>query len=428
LVIRDWGPDHSLGSGNKGEKQMSRLAQITERFISPSKVQVVEIFIGENGGQSFELTVYEKKKNSVEIKEQREKFEGEQEFISKLKDKSVPIILCVDGKGILIKKISGEAEDANNLVGRIIPNAKPEDFYIEQIFTGNENSIVSIVRRSAIDQAIDALAHKGFSVVHLHIGPGVTSCLSGILVSDNTVREFVWRNYRLTYSSSGIADITKGAAEQESELPIEKNIFFAFAAACSFFSGWRKDNSILLGEKVQQASSSFYEKKKFTFYAAGIVIFFLVALLTNFFIFQHYWKIQQELESQVGWQESAVKNYDEMKKNIGDKMNFALETGLLSEEKLAWFADQLGASVPQGVKLVRMNIYPREKKITDGDEAFVFDQHIITISGYAGSESLLNDWIRAIKEKEFAGKVQLSSYLQDGEKNTGIFSIEIILK
>ncbi len=109
-------------------------------------------------------------------------------------------------------------------------------------------------------------------------------------------------------------------------------------------------------------------------------------------------------------------------------MSFAGETGLWTEEQLAWLADQLGASVPENVKLTRLNIYPREKKITEEDETYIFNQKSIVLTGNSESEGILNDWIKEITEKEFAGKVRLASFLQNQEKKTGVFTLEIDLK
>ncbi len=229
-------------------------------------------------------------------------------MLKELKDKAIPLLLCVDGKGILIKKMPISEEPLENLIQRIIPNAKAEDFFVEQVIGAEDNSFVSLIRRSSLKNLIDEIIKRGFFICHLNIGPAVSSCISGTLTTGDTFKELSWRNYSLTFSPEGLHELSKKTQSEESTLPFESKHFLKFSAAVAYFSGWRELNSTLMCEEIGNSSLSFTQKKKFVLYSYSLVFFFLIALLSNFFIFQHYWSRQQQLESELGWQESAVKN------------------------------------------------------------------------------------------------------------------------
>lgn len=409
---------------------MKFFSDITEKFTRPAKVQVVEAHMKEDGWAEFSCCAYDKKKNSVVPGENYGSTDSLEALAQKLKDRSLPVIFCIDGQGILLKKTNHSIEDANDeLPAQLIPNAHAEDFYYELTPAGGHASIVTLIRRNMADELMQPLLAKGFYITRLHLGPGVTSCLAPALTDANLVRGIRWRNYQLSYTAEELKEAVRGGEEneREEELPGKEN-FLKFSAACAFFSGWDAAASHVHCPPAEEREKEFSGKKRFSFYSVSLAVFFLMALLINFFVFQRYWKKQQELESQAGWQESALRNYEGMKQTISGKMSFALETGLLSEENIAWLADQLGESVPAAVQLTRLTIYPREKRITDAEEQFFFNQRIIRINGICDAESRLNDWIKKLKEKNFSGKVTLTSFRQDEEKRTGAFAMEIELK
>jgi hypothetical protein len=402
---------------------MKFLDNINQKIAHSAKVAVLEVNY-KNESAFFSLAVYESKKNAVILKEEflEEEIEA---VLEKLKDKNTPLALCVDGKGILNKKLNFSLEDLDETVtGKIIPNANADDFYYEAIFINETTSFVSIMRRSLIDPILEKLKDKGFFVTECHLGPLVISCIGSALTKEADTSDLIFRNYKLVISKEGLLEIGTSQLAKAEE---NKNLLL-FAGACSYFTNWSSLNAKAHCPIVRERKIDFSEKKKFSFYVAAIVIFFLTGLLINFFVFQHYHNKKQQLESQIGWQENALKNYDELKKNLDEKMTFALGSGILSPDNLAFLSDQLGSTVPPDIKLNRMTVFPLEKKMENGDEHSSFNKHLISVKGQSLSGSGINNWIKKIKQKEFVKEVLLTNYKQDDENAKGFFSLEIKLK
>ncbi|MBC7862011.1 MAG: hypothetical protein IAF38_03500 [Bacteroidia bacterium] len=411
---------------------MKFLDNINQKIARSAKVAVLEVNY-ENETTFFSLGIYESKKNAVLTKEE---FFGEIEIeliLLKLKDKNTPIVLCVDGKGILNKKLNFSLEDLDETVaGKVIPNANADDFYYEAISINETSSLVSMMRRSIIDPILEKLKEKGLFVTECHLGPLVIGCIGSVLTKDADTSDLIFRNYKLVISKEGVLEI--GAVTQDTKIPetenengTQKNLLI-FAGACSYFSGWSFTHAKTHCPIVNERKTDFTEKKKFSFYATTAVIFFLVTLLINFFVFQHFHNKKQQLESQIGWQENALKSYDELKKNLDEKMTFALGSGILSPDNLAFLSDQLGSTVPTDIKLNRMTVFPLEKKMENGDEHSSFNKQLISVKGQSLSGSGINDWIKRIKQKDFVKEVLLTNYKQDDENAKGFFSLEITLK
>jgi hypothetical protein len=421
-----------------GDGKMNFINKYNEKIIKSTKVGVIEILFGDEGTAVFSFGVYEIKNNSVKPKEEIHAEKDLDVLLTKIKDKSLPFVLCVDGKGILSRKLNIAVEDLDETApSRIIPNANAEDFYFEGIPVSETSSIVTIMRRSVIDETLEKIKAKGIFITELHLGPLVIGTLSSVLIESSDTKEIEFRNYRLILGRDGLLEVQNKssvpgpesqvlAREESGEFKDDKILLMA--GTCSYFSGWANAVGKSFCSPVAESGEEFAEKKKFGFYAMAMVVFFLCTLLLNFFVFQHYHNRQQELESQIGWQENALKSYEELKTGMTEKMNFAMESGILSPDNLAWMGDQLASTVPAEIKLTRMNVFPLEKKMENGDEHTSFNKHIISVRGQTASGSAINAWIKEIKQKEFVGEVLLTNYKQDDENLKGQFNLEIRLK
>jgi hypothetical protein len=411
-------------------REMNFITKYNEKIIKSAKVGVIEILFGEEGSV-FSLGVYEMKNNSVNSKEEILTEKDLDVLLGKIKDKGLPFVLCVDGKGILSRKLNIAVEDLDvTTPSRIIPNANAEDFYFEGIPVSETSSIVTMMRRSMIDETLEKIKAKGIFITELHLGPLVIGTLASVLIGNSDTKEIEFRKHKLIVAKEGIIEVSLQSAvgSQQSAVEIVDEKLLTIAGACSYFSGWVDSVGKSFCLPVTESKSEFGEKKKFGFYAMAMVAFFLCTLLLNFFVFQHYHNRQQELESQIGWQENALKSYEELKTGMTEKMNFAMESGILSPDNLAWMGDQLASTVPAEIKLTRMNVFPLEKKMEDGDEHSSFNKHIISVRGQTASGSAINEWIKGIKQKDFVSEVSLTNYKQDDENLKGQFNLEIRLK
>src|ERR1019366_8262563 len=113
-------------------------------------------------GSARYSAVWLKKTASKIITEQVfEKIESLETFSKSIKDKP-PIVLILNGKGIIHKHVSwNETDDSKSLLNKAIPNASPAEFYLQQSQPFNGKILISIARRTFVDQALDlCLANK----------------------------------------------------------------------------------------------------------------------------------------------------------------------------------------------------------------------------------------------------------------------------
>lgn len=353
---------------------------------------------------------------------------------AKLDPKS-PIVLVINGKGIIHKKVAvAENDSLASILNKVLPNANVDDFYIQKQEINLSQNYISVVRKNIVDEILDELKKNNITnIVSCNIGPFLINNVLGLIDKNIISSEFLsFSNYKLLIREDKINEVQY--SDNLESVPIkvgddfiEGKLLVPFAAALSYFIGMPE--GFVNSEKIDSIKDDFKQKQKFQLFGWSLLIGTFLILLINYFVFNHYWEKSNEMNSKLVLNQSALKRYESLKAEYAQKEIFLEQNGLLESSRTSYFADRLAASLPASIQLLDMNIHPLKKKeASDISNALYFDTKIIKISGKCDRNTELNDWMKELETNNWIEKVKLIDYKQANAKDDGIFFIEILIK
>ena len=98
------------------------------------------------------IVVLKKSKNLVDLKDTFTGIDTYEGIFEHLKP-GMPLYLSLNGRGILHKKLqSGNGSDSIN---QLLPNASPDDFYMQAYKIDENERIVSVIRKDTLNTILD---------------------------------------------------------------------------------------------------------------------------------------------------------------------------------------------------------------------------------------------------------------------------------
>jgi Tfp pilus assembly protein PilN len=344
----------------------------------------------------------------------------------------MPACISISGKGIIHKRVScNEDKDTAVLLHKVLPNAMPGDFYVQHTQPLNGHAIVSVARKAMIDELLGGFGKNKMEVVACSFGPfGIGSILPAMNLNETVAEELRLPGHTITIVDGQVENYVP-ADNNESityikvgDDDINASLIVAFSAAAGYFTG----NELSAGiDSVSEQAEEYRQKKIFRLAGAGLLIFLFALLLGNYLVFDHYWTKKQELEAKVSSSQGALQEYEKLKMEYDEKMKFLYGSGLLDASRSSFYADRIAADIPAGIQLTEMSINPRVKQAGD-ENSMIFETKLVHIQGSCRQSSELNEWIKAIRKKEWVSNVELINYKQGKPDPAGEFIIDIKVK
>jgi Tfp pilus assembly protein PilN len=344
-------------------------------------------------------------------------------------EKRTPVNLCINGKGIMHRKVNGPVENDKNGLEQALPNASPEDFYIQFTEGYNRNTFISVARRSQVDHILEAFANSGYRVVSCSLGPFVIGNLISLMDLNTSVYENLsLGSFDLGIISGKVDDYKtsdsslEGTRYKVGNEWIKGEHLLSFSSAMLQYTGFSIPHNI---ESVQESKEEFRQENIFRLTVTFFLVFLLALMGTNGILFNHYSSKNTAMASELDKHKSIIQYMDTLQKSIAEKRAFLENTGLLESSKVSYYADQLTLDLPQDIRLQKMDINPAVKKMEESTELLLFSTKVITISGLCKKSNELNEWIKLVKRKKWVLGVTLIHYNQDKANEAGIFTIDI---
>jgi hypothetical protein len=407
------------------------LTFLNDKILQIRKATGVEIFISSTG---------EWLANAVEVAVEKEKLMKDKEHhrtsIEELARKlpmENPVALSVSGKGILIKKITAE-EFKGNYFELLFPNANPNDFHISFNEMG-ESVWIYLIRKNILDEIVNKVRTLGFKLLYISIGPSAIENIIPFL-DLNSFSVIRSNAYLIKLDNKGEftrienSELTDDAGREEYNIGdqyIKAPIIGSFAVSLYLFStniSERPDADRRIMEERENYRYAQYFKK--TGWAA--LIFVLVVLLLNFTVYNHYFKLNQEL--QVSENLSKVRQIDEQKNQ--EKFNiesaFLQATGWDHRSKISFYADRIASLVPENTLLTNMQIFPMKEGSFQDENGTYFKMDTILVSGNCDDPENLAAFLSNLKNSTIVEFVGIKDYSYKKDKGKGYFNMEIITK
>jgi hypothetical protein len=343
-----------------------------------------------------------------------------------------PVVVIINGKGILQKKI--EINSATSIsVENILPNANPNQFYIQET-TFEKFGSVAVARKDLVNNIINHLKAKGYKVLSVSLG---ISDVKYLLPYLNLDREEPLRSNTFEIFFDQEKKIREVSVAQFDKADIARNEYsignhyvsaasvLAFGACLGMFARGLFINSGLEVDSLIEERSEFVYFKYFDVakWSALLILFF--TLFINFFVYSHYFYKNNSLQSQIEIAKNQAEQDEKLQVNLDSKETFLHMLGWDRSSKLSFFADRIAGMVPDGIVLTDMKLNPLNGRYYD-DNLLSFMHDTIEITGTCFDPGELTIFGNNLKNVSALRQVNINNYKFSKEDNYGVFSMGII--
>jgi hypothetical protein len=364
------------------------------------------------------LLTVKKKANKISIISQQS-FESF-ETLSKTADKKIPLLIVMEGKGVLNKEIDYENEADVNWQKNIDHNAI---YYTD--LKGFKSNFISFCRKNIVEETISNFKKNGFEVIDVYIGSFLAALLNTALQKEALLST----DLRLEFQNDKLLSFSK----QNEDVKIEdykvgeetvSSIFLPLYGAIIHFFVKPKEVSKTINTSL--SSEELIYKKAFGVLGITMLVGFLITLLVSYFLIQYYGTKNSELNLQTVYSNQSYQLILDLEAQKEKKLNILKESGVLSSKFLSYYGYEIIKSIPSNISLNELNIIPLKEEYKESKKAF-FDSKIIIIKGETFQESLFNNWLEDLKKMNWLQRFEIISLKKD-KKNKSIFEIKITLK
>ncbi|MCW3071748.1 MAG: hypothetical protein JWO44_1638 [Bacteroidetes bacterium] len=399
-------------------------------FGHPSCVTGIEVILQGNDAWTYNVVMLRKSGNKITIGKQQEEIKST-EALKAFIDKKAPLILSLTGKGIIHKKIVGAGEDASidSLLSKALPGATTKEFCIQLAQASSGEAFISVVRTSILENVLADLSKNGINAI--------SECYLGPFAINNTIEQFGF-NDQLLISGQSISienNVIKTIVPSaEVSLPglqignehLSPGLIIAFSSAFSCFSPAQK--GIENSETLNGLKEEFRAKRKFERTGVTSLVILFLLLLVNYFVFSSYRAKNNELKAAYTLNESAIEQYDTLRKELAFKKKFLEDNGLLKHSKTSFYADELAKDLPAAICWSALRINPLKTIKNSEENVFAFENHMIDINGKCDQSAELNQWMKQVQHYPWVKDVLLINYTQSQKNEPGVFLLRLIIK
>ncbi|MBO9620535.1 MAG: hypothetical protein J7539_16040 [Niabella sp.] len=348
------------------------------------------------------------------------------EHLQKQLPKNVPVVVTVNGKGILVRET--DVADVN-LINQLFPGGNPNDFYVQSLKINEARQYSFICRKSLIGQVLDRL--KAAQIIPVYISAGAESFHNILPFVTEPDLELKAPSYTVKIVNKEISSVVYlinpenqktlswdigGYAYQGGHV----NLLATLLDVLLKPANWQEGS--ILTPAIEKAREEYKYNRLFNFSKWAILSVTLVLLLINFFVFNYYFNKNKELLQQTNMSSGRTQAGLETARS-DSSYAFFTGAGWNKNTRHGYYADRIAALAPPSLKLTLLQTAPMQESVGSGD--FVFANNKIVVSGTSADPTDLEVFSRSIKNIPGAETVSLTSYLYKKELDAAVFTIEI---
>lgn len=384
------------------------------KIIKLTKLQVVG-FVKKENEEIYNVLTVHKKGSKINILS-TVTYGSYEDFI-KNADSKLPILLVIDGKGVLNKKIDfNNTEDVNW--------SKTIDLktIYHTSFKNDNFNFMSFCRENTAHEIITKIKQKNFHIIDIYVGSFLSGLLYGYLnkqsvVSGELILEF--DNEKLVNFIRKI-DFNKVEKYTIGEDEISSVFLPLYGVLLHFYV---RPKEVTKSENTSLEIEEIIYKKAFTTFGMTMLIVFLVALSISYFSIQYFGTKNAELNLQNVYSGQSHKQLQDLGKQKEKQLDILKESGFMSSKFLSFYGYELMKITPSSISLTGLNIIPVDKEIKP-EKKINFTVKSIVLKGESNNESVINVWIENLKSMQWIKRFEIISLKKD-KKNTSQFEIKI---
>jgi len=390
---------------------------LLSNIIKINELQVVGV-VRQHESEIFHVLAVKKKRSKIAILSSvtYESFES----LVKNINVRIPVIVAVDGKGILNKAVDFNLEADTNWY----KNIDFETIYHTTII-GENRRFVSFCRKNLVEELLVRFKAKGLQVADVYVG----SLLSYLLRGSIKTEKILSADMVLEFSSEKLQHIAKqptGFAPAEYQIGedlISSDFLPLYGIVIQFFV---KTNEVTNTTNEGLQLEEIIYRKAFNIFGTSLLVFFLLALMSSYGLIQYYGSKNAALNLQNVYHNETYQKGIELEKQRENKQRIASESGILSSKFLTFYAYEIIKTIPYDISLNGLDITPLIEEAKPGKK-IIFKAKTIVVSGETFNESSFNRWLEALKKTSWIGNFEIVKLKKD-KKNKSQFEIIITVK
>lgn len=392
------------------------MINLLSKIITFNKITIIGVFKTENTEKYYVLTA-KKTGTKVDVVSKRE-FDTFEKLNSKI-DKKTPVLLVIDGKGVLNKQINyNEEQDV-----KWLKNVDLKTIYFTS-FKTNESTYISFCRKSLINENITPFLDNKYEILDVYLG----SFLGALLHNSIDSETFISNELKLDFENKSLQSFSKKSDNESQKYTIGNDLVYShelplYGTMLHFFLNL---DSI---EKSIDSSLNREEiiyKKAFNYLGIGILATFLIALLSSYLFIQYYSSKNMELNTENVYSNKMYQRIVDLENQREEKLKLINQSGTFSKQYLSFYAFELTKSTPSTITLNELNIFPIEKEVRPEKE-INFHSESIKIKGETFQENSIDEWLNNIKKMPWIRSFEITSLKKD-KNNKTLFEINIKIK
>lgn len=349
------------------------------------------------------------------------------EYIKNKIKSSWPIVLILNNNQVLTKNLSYFDRHRGDLeiIGTAFPNVDISNFYFEIIKTETTN-IVSICRKSLVDDIIQRYISKKFTIVDFSLGnSGISSLIDYFETSP-----IYSSNSKIYLSGNNIISIEQTESIEKkvydvNGLQISNQYLLSLAGALSILMS-SNNNPTNFGKEKEELASAFKNSRFFSIFLKAGLVFILSVLLINFLYFNFYFEKVRVLEESFQANLKAKNDILHLKNEVDKSQKFVNDIFKNNSSRSSYYLNAMIHSLPKSILLSEFNFQPLKNRIKK-DKPIHIEEKIINVSGTSNNSSAYSLWIKNLELSSWIKKIEVTDY-SDVSKKVSAFSIKLYLK
>ncbi len=311
-----------------------------------------------------------------------------------LKKSYVPLLLNINDDQVISKTIKGDIETQKAVI-TAFPNLNLDEFYYES-YSNGEKTFISICRKTHVDSFIKKAKDHGFNVVDITFSSLSVSNLINLI--DN---EIIYSSCdKITFKQGKIFEIEKlNTIVDEicsiNGLSIKSNSINSFGSIVGYLTK-KNITSNNFRELVSQLQHNFKQRRIFNLVLTFGLGSILVLLLFNFFMFSHYSKKNNALNSKLMIDKDFTGTISVLSAKVNKKKKIAAEIFSTENSEISLLIDRIAMTLPESILLDELSFQPLKKSIKDDKEIETREQ-LIAIKGITKNNEDFTNWISKLE-------------------------------
>lgn len=371
---------------------------------SIKRFNLIGVYSSENSLKIVFLNVFFKKDELKIIS--RDNFESFEDLKNSGVLKSFPIILHIEGDGIINKR-KPLGIDAKK---EIIFSQNPKDFYFFELYT-SEYQFISVSRKKNVDYILEFIKQLNPYILGLSIGPFILSRVIHYLNEDIEIGSAY---SSLSTENNQIANIKETPnLSRHYQINNEEysNAELPLIAAVLNFKFPLKTIEYELPDLKTLISDYTYK----SLFKLAVILCLIVSLLTlisshiildiySTEVTQNYLLRSNSLE--MGNKYEALKEERKMKEKI------LLNSGITKKDFLSKYVSEIANLADENIGLIDLTVVPISGKINPG-EKIELQKNSIVVSGEVNTDKSFNSFLLGLQEYSWVKKMEIISYLKN---------------